>query len=66
MEALIYQMERLDLHIEPPPPKELTRIQLEKFVRILYNENKNLKIYVKYLRENKINIKKKKIPEWVY
>ena len=59
-------MERLDLQVEPPPPKELTRTQLENIVNILYKENTNLKLYIKYLRENKINIKTKNVPEWVY
>lgn len=59
-------MEHLDLHVPPPPPKKLTRPQLENVVDILYKENKNLKLYIKYIRENKINVKAKNVPEWVY
>ena len=39
MESLIYQMEHLDLHVPPPPPKKLTRPQLENVVDILYKKN---------------------------
>ena len=66
MDSLISQMERLDLRVEPPPPKELTRPQLENIVNVLYNENRILKIYIKYLREKKSIIKSKNVPRWVY
>lgn len=61
MDAIIAQMDALSLKDSEPPA---TLSDKDK-IKLLIQENKQLKIFIRYLRQHTIS-KPTKIPKWVF
>ncbi len=61
MDAIIAQMDALSLKESEPP---ITLNDKDK-IKLLIHENKQLKMYIRYLRQRMPN-KPAKIPNWVF
>lgn len=61
MDAIIAQMDALSIKDSEPPAK----LNDKDKIQILIRENKQLKFYIRYLRQH-MTYKTTKIPNWVF